>query len=253
KDPVPETINAKSGEETVVCETPWGKYSAVVFKGAGNYEHRMDRLDYSDKMYFGYGEMLARLHLLSKEFTSETIRPDWRENLFRAANILKEYNAPVSALKEAVRLEEFFANLPVTNDNYGLVHYDFELDNIFYNPETSNFGVIDFDDSMYHWYAMDIKQSLDSIREELPDEYRPQAVNQFLNGYYSVTNPDEAITAHMPVFKRYADLCGYARCLHSLHEKWTNEPEWMIKLRKHIENLMKKMSENFGEPIKAVM
>ena len=63
-------------------------------------------------------------------------------------------------MQEAKLLNELFSKLPKNEQNYGLVHFDFELDYIFYDISTDMLNIIDFDDSMYHWYAMDIEQAL---------------------------------------------------------------------------------------------
>jgi Ser/Thr protein kinase RdoA (MazF antagonist) len=246
---VPEIIISKTNEETVVRETPWGKYTAVVFTGIDSFSHRLDRHEYSDELYIGYGEALGRLHLLSKGYSPKIKRPDWRHNLNITAEILKEYNAHEEALKEASILKDFLSKLPITPNNYGLIHYDFEPDNIFYNPETSRYGVIDFDDAMYHWYTMDVVQAVDSIKDELPERLHEQAVNQFMKGYRSAACADKVTLAYMPVLRRYANLYGYARCLRSLHEKAENEPDWMVELRRNIESQMKLRSKDFGEDI----
>jgi Ser/Thr protein kinase RdoA (MazF antagonist) len=44
---------------------------------------------------------------------------------------------------------------------YKIVH----LDNIFYDISTDTPNIIDFDDSMYHWYAMDIEQADDEFKD----------------------------------------------------------------------------------------
>ena len=245
----PKTVLSKGGHEIAISETPWGKYVAVVFKSVGNYGQRLDRLEYSDILYYGFGETLGRLHLLSKKYAPVIKRPDWRQNLQWASDVLKKCLAPDIALKEVAILEDFFAKLPATQDNYGLVHYDFELDNVFFNRATSQYGVIDFDDAIYHWFVMDIEQSVDSLKNELPENLHEQAVSNFLSGYRSILNIEESMLSLMPVFRRYANIFGYARSLRSLNEKWKNEPDWMINLRKHIEESMVSRSKCFGENI----
>ena len=242
-----ETIPAKDGSEMVVRETPWGKHVAVTFKLVPGDD--LEEIDYSDDMYYGFGEMLGRLHELSKNYKPEVRRTDWQSLLRWAAEVLEEYAAPEIALKEAAILEEFFTTLPMTTDNYGLIHYDFEMDNVFYDKETESYNIIDFDDSVYHWYAMDIVQSTNSIKSELPEKLHQQAEANFMDGYKSITAVDESMLAIMPTFKRYANLIGYARCLRSTHEQWLNEPEWMKELRVHLENSMSSSSINFGQTI----
>ena len=60
--------------------------------------------------------------------------------------------------KACDRLYTQLEQLPVSPAGYGLVHYDFEPDNVFYDGETCH--VIDFDDSMEHFYAIDLVQMI---------------------------------------------------------------------------------------------
>jgi len=210
---------------------------------------RLDRIEYSDGLYYGYGEMLGKLHHLSQKYTPAIEHPDWKQRLQWTLDVLKEYAAPETALNELSILNSFFTTLPADPNNYGLVHYDFEPDNIFYDEKTSQYSVIDFDDAVVHWFSLDIEQALDSIKDELPEHKWEQAAKQFFSGYRSIKSTDEAILFFMPVFRRYVDLFGYARCLRSLHEKWDNEPDWMIGLRVHLERRMDARSKCFGKEI----
>lgn len=74
----------------------------------------------------------------------------------------KQYEQHGAALAEARLLRDYFAAMPATKVNFGLVHYDFEYDNVFYDSTSEECYAIDFDDAMYHWYAMDIEQALKS-------------------------------------------------------------------------------------------
>ncbi|WP_010494643.1 phosphotransferase enzyme family protein [Paenibacillus elgii] len=87
---------------------------------------------------------------------------------------------PVVFLKKRVQLME-----SVNDKAYGLIHYDFQTDNVFWRKKTGQLSVIDFDDSMYHWFAMDIAAALaDQLEDENPEgEAQLQA---FVRGYRSV-------------------------------------------------------------------
>ncbi|WP_268239823.1 phosphotransferase enzyme family protein [Paenibacillus hunanensis] len=84
-------------------------------------------------------------------------------------------------------------SLPMNSGNYGLIHYDFQLDNVFYKKEHRSFQVIDFDDAMYHWYACDVVTALDDFLNE-PIDLNRSEVQAFLNGYRAIaTLSDQAI------------------------------------------------------------
>ncbi|WP_029451670.1 hypothetical protein [Clostridium algidicarnis] len=82
---------------------------------------------------------------------------------------------------------------------------------------------------MYHWYALDIVQSLDNLKEDMPEEQVEPSVKEFIKGYHSEYDTSDEMLKLLPLFRRYANLYGYVRILHSVEEKWNNEPGWMIK------------------------
>jgi Ser/Thr protein kinase RdoA (MazF antagonist) len=153
------------------------------------------------------------------------------------------------ALEETKLLQTYFSKLPKSAPNYGLVHYDFELDNVFYDKGTCTCNVIDFDDAMYHWYAMDIEQALDSIKDEIESSRYEQVKECFLNGYRSEYAVTDEMLSLLPMFRRFANLYGYARVLRSSGEKWNNEPKWLEDLRVKLNNSMKNRSRNFGSSL----
>ena len=243
-----ESVKSKDSTNLVVQDTPWGKYLAVVFKAVPG--KPIEQMEYSDLLYYNYGKSLGKLHKLSSTYKPKNERrPDWKEQLESIRNILKEYSAPSDSLCEVEILYEFFKNLNANLENYGLVHYDFETDNVFFDETSGVYSVIDFDDAIYHWYVIDIEQAVDYIQNELPENFQNQALEQFLLGYRSEINIDNELLSLLPVFKRYANLYGYARCLRSIHDSWNNEPEWVTGLRKKLINLMEKRSEKFGTKI----
>lgn len=246
--PIADIIKTKDHRKFVLAETPWGSYLAVVFKSVDG--KQMEKLPYSKELYCGYGKSLGHLHRLSQTFeTSKVLRPDWKERLFWTKEVLQEYSAPNNSIMEVDILLDFLSSIEVNKKNFGLIHYDFELDNVFYEKSNHKFSVIDFDDSVYHWFVMDIEQSLNSIECEIADEYHEQAKESFMTGYESEMDISDDMIKLLPVFRRYANVFGYARCLRSLHDTWSNEPDWMTELRGHIQNLMVKRQEKFGSKI----
>jgi len=232
-----ESVKSKNGSNLVVQNTPWGKYLAVVFKAVPG--KPIEQIEYSDLLYFNYGKSLGKLHKLSSNYKPKNERrPNWKELLEYIREMLKEYSAPPDSLREVEILYDFFTNLNVNSENYGLVHYDFGTDNVFFDKNSGIYSVIDFEDAIYHWYVI-----------ELPENFKNQAHEQFLSGYRSEKNIDNDMLSLLPIFKRYVNLYGYARCLRSIHEVWNNEPEWVTGLRAKLKNAMERRSENFGAKI----
>jgi len=243
-----DTILSKSGNELEVVNTPWGTYYAVAFKEVSG--KQISRLPLTDDIIFGWGKALGKLHKLSSEYKPvNNIRNDWKETMDWMEDVLSNFSDEITAKSELYILKDYFLKLPTTKENFGLIHYDFESDNVFYDEITKNYNSIDFDDAMYHWYAMDIEQALDSMKDDMPEDQVESSVNQFIKGYRSEHNISDDMLKLLPIFRRYANLYGYVRVLRSIEEKWNNEPEWMVNLRTRLENLLNKRNCTFAKPI----
>ena len=246
--PVAEVLLSREGQDFVEKETPWGLYVAVAFQGVDGV--RLDQLESSVALVHGLGRSLGRLHRLSSRFeTSGPQRQDWRQRLDWTKDVLTACHAPSIAMEEHRILMDFFEKLPVSRQNYGLVHYDFELDNVFFDEASRIFTPIDFDDSVRHWFVMDLAQSLDSMEDEYPVEQRDENRRTFLAGYRSEWEVDESQLDLLPTFRRYAALFGYARVLRSTSEHWDHEPEWLMGLRERLRGMLGARSAHFGETI----
>lgn len=130
-----------------------------------------------------------------------------------------------AALAEADLIEAHFRALPRDAASYGLIHYDFECDNVLFDQASGQCWAVDFDDAIYHWYAMDIEQALASLDEEAPGR-----AQTFLDGYASVHPLPPDLAAMRPVCARFAALLWYARVRRSLAETVPDEPDWMTSL-----------------------
>lgn len=238
------TVLSNNDEEIITANTPWGKYYATVFDRVSGVQ--IGDTDFNDSIMYELGKTLGSLHRLSSSFSPINKRWSYEEVLLWINSTLTEYQNQETALEEVHLLQAYFSKLPKSIENYGLVHYDFELDNVFYDEVTHTCNVIDFDDAMYHWYAMDIEQSLDSIKEEVEPSRYEHDKELFLNGYRSEYSVTEEMLSLLPAFRRFANLYNYARVLRSSAEAWDNEPEWLIDLRVKLNNSMKRKSVNFG-------
>ncbi|MFC1948365.1 phosphotransferase enzyme family protein [Chloroflexota bacterium] len=246
--PVPDNLPSKNGNKLEFIHTPWGDYFAVVFERVpGN---ALYGIEITDDIIYGYGKALGELHILSRRYHPVRYqRISWREQLDWVEYILSEFDTEKAARNELQILRSYLSGLPMNNENYGLVHYDFETDNVFYNEDDGSFHAIDFDDAHYHWFVIDIDQSLDGLFRDLQSRNLEEIKDLFIDGYRSVIPVENSMLELMPVFRRYANLNGYVKILRSAEEKWNHEPEWMVGLRKILSQGMKSRSIDFGKPI----
>lgn len=242
-----ESVPAVGGAELVESKTPWGDYYASVFKRVAGTQ--LGRTDLNNHIVFRYGEALGLLHQLSGGYIPAANRR-WthRDVLEWIQAVLAEFPLEAAAAAEVKLLTEYFADVPVTSSNYGLIHYDFELDNVFYDEAADAISAIDFDDSMYHWYAVDIEQALDSLEEEIAPEDFGRKKQCFMDGYRSrYSLPDEGPSTD--ACRRFTSLYKYVRILRSTAERWEHEPEWMSGLRIRLERSLKEKAFRFGEQL----
>lgn len=243
-----EIVVSKNGEELVEIQTPWGEYFASVFKRVAGVQ--INKTDLSDIVIFSHGKALGKLHQLSSEYKpSKNKRWSYSDVLNWIHNILVDFPHEKSALKETRLLQDYFASIPMTKNNFGLIHYDFEYDNVFYDEESKSCNVIDFDDAMYHWYVMDIEQSLDSLQDCILPEMFQQKKHYFLDGYRTEFEIPDDMMSIIPACRRFANLYGYVRVLRSAEDKWDHEPQWLVGLREQLTEAMKNESVCFGMEI----
>lgn len=242
------TVLSKGNQELLEVNTPWGKYFAVVFERVAGTQ--LEKVEYTKELCRKHGQYLARLHKLSSEYQPEkSYSWSYEDVLLWIERILASYDNETGAIKEAKILRTYLSNLPKGANTYGLVHYDFELDNVFYDQSTDTLSVIDFEDAMYHWYVMDIEQALESIMSETSCEGHDSIKESFIRGYREEFEVSEEMLSILPVFRRFANLYGYVRILESTSEQWNNEPKWLVNLRGILATFMEQYSKSFGEEI----
>lgn len=234
--PACRPIKAKNGEICLRLNTEWGDYYATAFEGVSGIQ--IESTDMSREIMHEYGKSLGRLHSLSSRFHPHVKKQTHMEVLKYIESILCEYAAPDYMFSELEALKSRLDKLPINSDNYGCIHYDFEPDNVFYDPKTNACSVIDFDDGMYCWYALDIEQVFDSLAESLNGEALQTAKDEFMYGYQKERpmskEPFQEMQSMLPLMRRFINLYGYARLIRCVAEKFADEPQWLIALREKL-------------------
>lgn len=188
----------------------------------------------SKEIMYEYGKALGKLHTLSEKFKPNIKKWTHIEVLEWIGEVIAEYSAPANVFSELVEVKNELAGLLIKDNNYGLIHYDFEPDNVFYDDKSKSCAVIDFDDGMYHWYALDIEQVFDSLSEELNEPILQNAKDKFMKGYKTERDYTDEMEASRPLMRRFINLFSYARLIRCVAENLSNEPNWLIELRKKL-------------------
>ncbi|QGQ96508.1 hypothetical protein EHS13_17260 [Paenibacillus psychroresistens] len=243
-----ESVATQKGENLIEVRTPWGVYYASVFKRVSGVQ--LSETDLSDAIVFSHGKALGKLHQLSSKYTPiNNKRWSYKDVFEWIMDILRDFPQETAALMEVKLLRDYFSTIPQTKANFGMIHYDFEYDNVFYDEVAKSCNVIDFDDAMYHWYVMDIEQVLDSLQDNVPSENFDLKKQIFMDGYLAEFEISDEMLSLLPLCRRFANLYGYVRILRSMADQWDNEPEWLVNLRERLVNGLKNRAFYFGADI----
>lgn len=241
-------IPSISGELIETLKTPEGTYIAVVFSAAKGINLGSDTI--TEKQMEEWGKSLASLHYLSKTFEPVIERrKSWLDTVKFMESVFQKHPREQLALQELRRVTTWLQSIPTGNDVCGLIHYDFELDNIFFEENKDHsFNIIDFDDAIYHWYALDIVTALgDFIDDDNP--HSKLLVQSFLNGYRSITVLESEAMAQFPQFQRYANLYKFSKLLRSLDYDEINEtPTWFEDLKVKLVSVADELRQSFQKP-----
>ena len=217
-----------SGEKCRKLDTPWGTYCVSAFRGVSGIS--IEDTELTESVLYAYGRALGQLHRLSMRFTPHHKRKTYEE----IAGEMR-LHLPEELCSVLDRVMENLAQIPRTQENFGLVHYDFEPDNVFYDAAAGKIHVIDFDDCLYHYYALDVEQSLASLAELIPEHEWQMAKGIFLDGYRSEHSLPEEMEEKLPLMRQFVDLRAYARLSDCLDSKPLFHPSWLDELMGRLE------------------
>lgn len=230
--PAMAPVTSKSGEVLLSLTTKWGEYFACVFEGVPG--QPIEETDYHNDIMLSYGKALGRLHCLSMQYVPECPKWSYEDTLAWIRDVLKEHHVPQNMMAEVEAVEQELALLTKNSENFGLVHYDFEPDNVFYEKTDGSCHVIDFEDGMYHFFLVDIEQVFDCLSEELEGEALCKAKEYFLQGYRSEKMLEADFEEKLPAMRRFCNLYSYARLIRCVAEEIEDAPEWMCNLKRRL-------------------
>ncbi|WP_164821552.1 phosphotransferase enzyme family protein [Paenibacillus koleovorans] len=221
-------VSSAQGHRIVtIPDTPIGTLHAVTFTEATGHSLYLPHM--TPHHLEQWGRSLALLHQQSAVYSPPDIglrRPTWEDALEKVRSVLAEHPAETDATTELLLVEKHLHTLPRSSSSFGLIHYDFELDNLFWNDRLRQFTAIDFDDALYHWYVMDIVSATRELGS-LPADAAARAYSQFLQGYRSVMPIDESLWEQRDWFERFQRLVRFARVLRSLDDaECSATPAW---------------------------
>ena len=225
--------------ETVPTEM--GDFHGVLFEALQGKQFESDELNLEKFRY--WGRALGKYHNISSGLVVSGV-PTWKDHVSKIRSIVPK--SDVVIWRELDSVEKKLNALPVNDRIFGIIHYDFEMDNLLWNEDSV--GIVDFDDCAYYWYASDIAYALRDLYEDRVVRFNidDERVQSFLKGYRSLQPITDEDLSYSPFFIRLHNLYTYARLFRTIKDKPTpNEPQWVKNLR----DKLRKKNETYREDI----
>jgi Ser/Thr protein kinase RdoA (MazF antagonist) len=236
---IAKPVKSVSGKYIETVKTKLDTCFAVVFKALQGKLYDIKELDASK--FRVWGKALGKLHRTAVGYKTEH-RGSWDDHCqMMTATIPQE---DTYARRELDFISNWAKGLPVDEQNYGLIHYDFELDNIIWNG--NDVSILDFDDCAYYWYVLDIAIALRDLFEDEID-FNNQSFRSFMDGYSTEMNVDNRLLKDLPLFRRMNELSIYARLLRSFEGSSPNGDDEWTRLWTKIEFYIDKYRKRFKE------
>jgi Ser/Thr protein kinase RdoA (MazF antagonist) len=229
---VARPVASRRGSFVETIQTEVGTFHGAVFVGLTGRQLEIEELEGSH--FREWGSALGELHATIKRYRGRglTVRSSWRDHLGAAKEYLGENE---SLLTEWTEVEALLSTLPVNRNNFGLIHFDFELDNLYW--QDGRIGMLDFDGCAHYWYAADIAFALRDLFDR-GASLDNASFRDFMAGYSSHLQLDETLSA-IPLFSRLARLLSYASLARSFDLSPNRDyPDWLLGLIRKIQNKM---------------
>ena len=225
-----------SGEHILSLE----HYEAVLFAHMEG-EHPSEELACSASFLHTLGAWIACMHNASLEYQGDREPWDQERGLRHAREAAsRSHNASYKeALEEMLR---WMHSLPINKENHGIVHADLGALNLFVT-EQGTLGVIDFDDSCYHWHSFDLAIVLYSMANRC-GRNGPKDVwlEVLIEGYRTHRPLSIEEVAWIPNFIRFACLRLYF---------WIEHHQWLDTFDKTAQGKVRRMKEWAAEQIES--
>jgi Ser/Thr protein kinase RdoA (MazF antagonist) len=224
--PVALPIRSLSGRYVESVATSLGIFHAVVFERLSGEHHDID--DLSLDQYTQWGNALGVLHQAAEGY-SGIGRPTVYDHVRRLEQQLPEHEQ--AARRLLGRLKPQIAALPADEHSFGLIHYDFELDNLLWNKQIS---VIDFDDCACYWFVADIAFALRDLFDDHAGHINMMDARfqAFVHGYRTVRAMTDEELRRLPLLLQLHHLMTFTKLLRAIDVDDTSAaPAWVVDLR----------------------
>ena len=241
--PVAPPMPSRTGSRVERVENALGVFHAVLFSVMRGRHRPIVDLDETD--FARWGRVLGELHAASLDLDIE--RPSWAEHLADMRGLIPMEESGAHSELDCVARE--LEGLDGGPDEFGLIHFDFEMDNLLWD-DNGRLGIIDFDDCAYYPFAADIALALRDLSDDaiahidLTDE----RLQTFVAGYRQVKSLSDEALRQLPLFMRLGNLMVFARQIWALGDgPEREEPQWTTELRHTLAAELARSRHDFAE------
>jgi Ser/Thr protein kinase RdoA (MazF antagonist) len=227
KVPVALPIRSLSGRDVESISTTLGVFHAVVFEMLPG--EQFDVGDLSLAQFTRWGSALGALHQAAEGYAGAG-RPTIHDHLRMLEQQLPAHEE--AARRLLALLERQVAAMPTSEQTFGLIHYDFELDNLLWNDQ--RVSIVDFDDCAGYWFVADIAFALRDLFADQAEqidvtETRFQA---FVTGYRMMRSVTDEELRQLPLFLRIHNLVSFTKLLRAADiDDAHAAPAWVVDLQ----------------------
>jgi Ser/Thr protein kinase RdoA (MazF antagonist) len=225
--PVALPIGSLSGRNLESKSTTLGVFHAVVFEMLSG--EQFDVGDLSPAQFTRWGSALGALHHAAQGY-SRAGRPTVHEHLRMVDQQLPAHEQ--AARRMLAHLKRQVAAIPTSEQTFGLIHYDFELDNLLWNDQ--RVSIVDFDDCAGYWFAADIAFALRDLFDDRADQIDVADVRfqAFVAGYQELHSMTDADLPRLPLFLQIHNLVSFTKLLRAADiDDAHAAPAWVAELQ----------------------
>ena len=196
------------------------RYTLTAFeKAEGILAENVPPSEWTDDLFRSIGRAAGKLHATSKRYRpsrSNLTRPQWFDSyeIHEATDLLAA--SPDPACDKLATLIAELHCLPTSPLDFGLIHDDLHYANFLIHPGGS-VTIIDFDDCVYGWFAMDVSMALFDVlvlynapNETESQHFAQRFITNYLSGYRQEINLSLFWQSQLPRFLKLKELCIYA-------------------------------------------
>lgn len=225
--PVARPLPSAAGALTEEVSAGEQRCYAVVFEGLRGAQFELEEMN-AARMH-AWGRALARVHRASERFAHQPARPTWQDEIRALVHALPPDEAEARHVLTAGLA--WLNALPTQHHGYGLIHGDFELDNLVWDGEQPQ--ALDFDSAVYTLYVVDIAVALQDVWQE-GGAGRDQAIAAFLEGYATERPVPDGTAEALPRVLNLIRATKFARMLRayaSVSGEDGDAPAWFATMR----------------------